>query len=124
MCVTIPLSNEIHWTQQNPLDSCVIQWITANSNAFQCFPMDIIEISQEYTFEELQAELDRVREGGMPRSTLYNQLAQLRIVRTLNGTYTQDDLEILKDLNRFLRRCKSFKKFEQTYFSGRTYATN
>lgn len=76
--------------------------------------MDIIEISQEYTFEELQAELNRIREGGMPRSTLYNQISRLRMRPTRNGTYTQDDLDILKDLNRFLRRVNSIEKFKQT----------
>lgn len=79
--------------------------------------MNSIEISQGYSFEELQAELSRVRAGGMPRTTLYNWIRRLKLVPNLDGEYTQDDLETLKALNRFLKKCPSIAKFEKVYFS-------
>lgn len=80
--------------------------------------MDTIEIAQGYTFEELQAELSRVRHGGMPRATLYNWLRKLKLQPGMDGLYGQSDLEALKALNRFLKQCPSISKFEKVYFSA------
>ena len=78
----------------------------------------LTQIHAEYTFEELQSELARVRDGGMPKSTLYNWIKRLKILPNESGYYTQDDLDILKDLNRFLKRCPSIAKFEQIHLSA------
>lgn len=80
--------------------------------------MNTVEILQGYTFEELQAELSRVRDGGMPKATLYNWLKKLKIQPGIDGLYSQSDLDTLKDLNRFLKRCPSIAKFEKVYFSN------
>lgn len=79
--------------------------------------MNTIQISQGYSFEELQAELTRVREGGMPRTTLYNWIRRLKLVPGVDGLYEASDLETLKALNRFLKQCPSIAKFEKVYFS-------
>ncbi len=79
--------------------------------------METIEIKTRYTFEDLQRELARIRDRGMPRSTLYYWLEKLRILPGLDGYYTEDDLDVLKDLNRFLKRCPSIKKFSIVRFS-------
>lgn len=78
--------------------------------------MDTIEIITGYTFRELQDELARVRGTGMPRSTLYNWLSALKIKPGIDGLYSSDDLETLKDLNRFLKRCPSIDKFINARF--------
>ena len=78
--------------------------------------MNTVEIHAGYTFEELRQELDRVRDGGMPKSTLYNWLAKLKIAPGISGFYSDDDLEILKDLNRFLTRCPNINKFINARF--------
>lgn len=79
--------------------------------------MNTIQISQGYSFEELRTELDRVRSGGMPRTTLYNWIRRLKLIPGIDGLYTAEDLETLKALNRFLQRCPSIAKFEKVYFS-------
>ena len=79
--------------------------------------MNTIEIQNGYTFQDLQGELSRIRGSEMPPSTLYYWLRKLRILPGKDGLYTTDDLDVLKDLNRFLQRCPSIKKFEQVYFS-------
>lgn len=77
--------------------------------------MNTIEIQQGYTFEDLRGELARVR-GKMPSTTLYGWLRRLKLVPGLDGLYSQEDLETLKALNRFLKRCPSITKFERVYF--------
>jgi hypothetical protein len=79
--------------------------------------MHTIEIATGYTFEELQAELDRLRDGGMPRTTLYGWMRRLKLIPGCDGLYTEADLETLKALNRFLKNCPSIAKFEKAYFS-------
>ena len=79
--------------------------------------MNTIQIIQGYDFEELQTELNRVRSGGMPRTTLYGWIRRLKLIPGIDGQYTQEDLETLKALNRFLQRCPSIAKFEKVYFS-------
>lgn len=78
--------------------------------------MNTIEIQYGYTFEELRGELARVRDSGMPRATLYGWLRRLKLVPGLDGLYSQEDLETLKALNRFLKQCPSIAKFEKVYF--------
>lgn len=80
--------------------------------------MNTIQISQGYDFGELRKELDRVRPGGMPRTTLYNWIRRLKLVPGIDGLYTEADLQTLKDLNRFLQKCPSIAKFEKVYFSA------
>ena len=84
---------------------------------FPLIPMNALKTKPLYTFEDLRLELDRIREGGMPRSTLYHWLRSLRILPGKDGYYTEDDLFVLEDLHRFLQRCPSIKKFERVYFS-------
>lgn len=79
--------------------------------------MNTIQISQGYTFHDLRAELSRIRGSEMPQTTLYNWLRRLKISPGRDGLYSTDDLYVLKDLNRFLQRCPSIKKFERAYFS-------
>lgn len=78
--------------------------------------MNTIQVSTGYTVEELQAELDRVRPGGMPRTTLYGWIRRLKLIPNLDGLYTSEDLETLKALNRFLQNCPSIDKFIKVYF--------
>lgn len=79
--------------------------------------MHSVQIATGYTFEDLQAELKRIRAGGMPRTTLYGWLRRLKLIPDIDGLYTQSDLETLKALNRFLQKCPSIAKFEKVYFS-------
>lgn len=79
--------------------------------------MKTVQVTDGYTFDDLQAELARVRERGMPRTTLYGWIRRLKITPDIDGLYTQEDLEVLKALNRFLKNCPSIAKFEKVYFS-------
>ena len=79
--------------------------------------MNTIQIVQGYGFEDLQAELNRVRTGGIPRNTLYGWICRLKLIPGIDGLYTQEDLETLKALNRFLQKYPSIAKFEKVYFS-------
>lgn len=80
--------------------------------------MHTVQYLTAYTFEELQAELARVRKGGMPPSTLYNWLRRLNITPDIDGAYTEQDLTTLKDLSKFLVKCPSIDKFIKVYFSN------
>ena len=53
----------------------------------------------------------------MPRTTLYGWIRRLKLIPGIDGLYTQEDLETLKALNRFLQKCPSIAKFEKIYFS-------
>lgn len=74
--------------------------------------MQTIEVLPRLTFEDLRKELEQIR-GTMPKRTLYHWLNRLDIIPTTEGYYTPDDLEILKQLNRFLRRVPNINKFRQ-----------
>jgi hypothetical protein len=80
--------------------------------------MNTIQVASGYQFEELRAELARIRVDGMPPTTLYNWLRRLKIIPGRDGLYSQEDLEMLKDLVRFLRNCRNIAKFEKAYFGG------
>lgn len=71
-----------------------------------------IEVVVNYTFQDLQVELKRIR-GSMPRSTLYYWMDRLGMHPNVSGYYESSDLEILKKLNRFLRKGRSIKQFKE-----------
>jgi len=60
-----------------------------------------------YRAEEL------LKKTGWKRSTFYYRLNALGIVPDFEGYYTQDDLEILKSLDAFLKNCPSIKMFKK-----------
>lgn len=70
------------------------------------------QVLTEYTFEDLRLELQRIR-GRMPPRTLYFWISRLGIIPNDRGFYEASDLEILKRLNRFLKRVPNIDKFKQ-----------
>lgn len=50
----------------------------------------------------------------MPRRTLYHWLSTLGIYTNLEGYYEASDLEILKQLNRYLKQTPNIRKFKAT----------
>jgi hypothetical protein len=116
-CDSLKLCNGIHRTPQTIMKSHEICGASVFINRFPSNPMHTVHIDTGYKFEELQQELARVREGGMPRTTLYGWLRRLKIIPGIDGFYTEEDLQTLKALNRFLKQCPSIAKFEKAYFS-------
>ena len=102
--LTSKICNGIHWTPQTITEFIEVRCNAALFHPFQRCAMNTIQIVQGYSFEDLQAELNRVRTGGMPRTTLYGWIRRLKLIPGIDGLYTQEDLETLKALNRFLQR--------------------
>jgi hypothetical protein len=75
--------------------------------------MHTVQTTRLYSFEDLRGELSRVRPKGMPKSTLYNWLRELKLIPNSNGYYEQDDLDVLTKMSQFLTRCPSIEKFKQ-----------
>ncbi|HEY9625793.1 MAG TPA: hypothetical protein V6C84_00690 [Coleofasciculaceae cyanobacterium] len=59
---------------------------------------------QGFTFEQVRSEVERVRRKRLPPRTLQHWLSHLPISRDDNGCYSQEDIEILKALCRWLRK--------------------
>lgn len=62
------------------------------------------QVIQGFTFDQVRSEVERVRRRRLPPRTLQHWLSYLPISRDDNGCYSDEDVEILKDLCRWLRK--------------------
>lgn len=72
-----------------------------------------MEVTGIYSRDDLMSKLFNSRGSRVPKSTLSYWLSSLNMVPADNGLYTQEDLEILKSLIRWLKCSKKISVFKE-----------